>query len=168
MILLIFTGLFCVCVCDCVKIFTGIFTAEMVFKVIALDPYYYFQERWNIFDGIIVSLSLIELCLESLKNMSVLRSFRLVSLNVIWTCIKKQAKPLELSVSMYKCVIKFGCFIKVINNTNSVFQLTIHTFIAVFACVQYIQTCSHLANNTKKSELVRIYQTWRAGLLCYN
>ncbi|KAG7253748.1 hypothetical protein CRUP_003796, partial [Coryphaenoides rupestris] len=43
------------------SVFTGIFTAEMCFKIIALDPYYYFQEGWNIFDAIIVSLSLMEL-----------------------------------------------------------------------------------------------------------
>ncbi|XP_061648379.1 sodium channel, voltage-gated, type I-like, alpha isoform X1 [Phyllopteryx taeniolatus] len=59
-------------------VFTGIFTAEMVFKIIAMDPYYYFQEGWNIFDGIIVSLSLMELCLSNVVGMSVLRSFRLL------------------------------------------------------------------------------------------
>lgn len=64
------------------QVFTGIFTAEMVFKIIALDPYYYFQQGWNIFDSIIVTLSLMEFCLSSLSsmgNLSVLRSFRLVS-----------------------------------------------------------------------------------------
>ncbi|XP_076731137.1 sodium channel protein type 2 subunit alpha isoform X1 [Maylandia zebra] len=83
------------------KIFTGIFTAEMVFKVIALDPYYYFQERWNIFDGIIVSLSLIELCLENLKNMSVLRSFRLLrvfKLAKSWPTLNKLIKIIGNSV----------------------------------------------------------------------
>ncbi|XP_074551499.1 sodium channel, voltage-gated, type I-like, alpha isoform X1 [Halichoeres trimaculatus] len=59
-------------------VFTGIFTAEMVLKIIAMDPYYYFQEGWNIFDAIIVSLSLIELSLEGVGGMSVLRSFRLL------------------------------------------------------------------------------------------
>ncbi|OCT61126.1 hypothetical protein XELAEV_18047146mg [Xenopus laevis] len=59
-------------------VFTGIFTAEMVFKLIALDPYYYFQEGWNIFDGIIVSLSLMELGLANVEGLSVLRSFRLL------------------------------------------------------------------------------------------
>ncbi|KAM8933727.1 sodium channel protein type 2 subunit alpha-like isoform 3-T3 [Pelodytes ibericus] len=59
-------------------VFTGIFTAEMVFKLIALDPYYYFQEGWNIFDGIIVSLSLMELGLADVEGLSVLRSFRLL------------------------------------------------------------------------------------------
>lgn len=59
--------------------FTCIFTAEMVLKIIAMDPYYYFQEGWNIFDGIIVTLSLLEVSLSSVVGMSVLRSFRLVS-----------------------------------------------------------------------------------------
>ncbi|KAL8164875.1 UNVERIFIED_CONTAM: Sodium channel protein type 5 subunit alpha, partial [Gekko kuhli] len=59
-------------------VFTGIFTAEMIFKVIALDPYYYFQQGWNIFDSIIVTLSLMELSLSSMGNVSVLRSFRLL------------------------------------------------------------------------------------------
>ncbi|NWX24747.1 SCN5A protein, partial [Aegotheles bennettii] len=68
-------------------IFTGIFTAEMILKIIALDPYYYFQQRWNIFDSVIVTLSLIELSLPRHKTkkqkrkggvLSVLRSFRLL------------------------------------------------------------------------------------------
>ncbi|XP_036378502.1 sodium channel, voltage gated, type V-like, alpha b isoform X1 [Megalops cyprinoides] len=59
-------------------VFTGIFTAEMVLKIIALDPYYYFQQGWNIFDSIIVSLSLMELGLSNVEGLSVLRSFRLL------------------------------------------------------------------------------------------
>ncbi|XP_047672352.1 sodium channel protein type 4 subunit alpha B isoform X3 [Tachysurus fulvidraco] len=58
-------------------VFTGIFTAEMVFKLIALDPYYYFQVGWNIFDSIIVTMSLVELGLANVQGLSVLRSFRL-------------------------------------------------------------------------------------------
>lgn len=54
------------------------FTAEMVFKIIAFDPYYYFQKRWNIFDCIIVTVSLIELGAAKKGSLSVLRTFRLV------------------------------------------------------------------------------------------
>lgn len=69
------------------QVFTGIFTTEMILKIIALDPYYYFQQHWNIFDSVIVTLSLIELSLpkqgkkERRKGgvLSVLRSFRLVT-----------------------------------------------------------------------------------------
>lgn len=68
------------------QVFTGIFTAEMVLKIIALDPYYYFQTGWNIFDGIIVTLSLLELCLARVGGMSVLRSFRLVRVQNIFWC----------------------------------------------------------------------------------
>ncbi|XP_059200403.1 sodium channel protein type 4 subunit alpha B-like [Centropristis striata] len=59
-------------------VFTGIFTAEMVLKLIAMDPYYYFQQGWNIFDGVIVCLSLMELGLSNVEGLSVLRSFRLL------------------------------------------------------------------------------------------
>ncbi|KAK2859815.1 hypothetical protein Q5P01_004435 [Channa striata] len=59
-------------------VFSGIFTAEMVLKIIALDPYYYFQTGWNIFDSIIVCLSLMELGLSDVEGLSVLRSFRLL------------------------------------------------------------------------------------------
>lgn len=46
----------------------------------ALSPKYYFQEGWNIFDFLIVALSLLELGLEGVQGLSVLRSFRLVSI----------------------------------------------------------------------------------------
>uniref|UniRef100_A0A8C4YQ97 Sodium channel protein n=1 Tax=Gopherus evgoodei TaxID=1825980 RepID=A0A8C4YQ97_9SAUR len=59
-------------------VFTGIFAAEMFLKIIAKDPYYYFQEGWNIFDSFIVTLSLVELGLANVEGLSVLRSFRLL------------------------------------------------------------------------------------------
>ncbi|NXD06026.1 SCN2A protein, partial [Nothocercus nigrocapillus] len=59
-------------------VFTGIFAAEMVLKIIAMDPYYYFQGGWNIFDSFIVTLSLAELFLSNVDGLSVLRSFRLL------------------------------------------------------------------------------------------
>nr|XP_046270866.1 sodium channel protein type 4 subunit alpha B isoform X1 [Scatophagus argus] len=59
-------------------VFTGIFTAEMVLKLLAMDPYFYFQVGWNIFDSIIVTMSLLELGLANVQGLSVLRSFRLM------------------------------------------------------------------------------------------
>lgn len=52
---------------------------EATMKLVAMSPKYYFQEGWNIFDFIIVALSLLELGLEGVQGLSVLRSFRLVS-----------------------------------------------------------------------------------------
>ncbi|XP_061731147.1 sodium channel, voltage gated, type VIII, alpha subunit b isoform X4 [Nerophis ophidion] len=59
-------------------VFTGIFAGEMFAKLIAMDPYYYFQGGWNCFDGFIVTLSLVELMLADVEGLSVLRSFRLL------------------------------------------------------------------------------------------
>ncbi|XP_037647228.1 sodium channel, voltage gated, type VIII, alpha subunit b isoform X6 [Sebastes umbrosus] len=59
-------------------VFTGIFAGEMFAKLVAMDPYYYFQEGWNCFDGFIVTLSLVELGLADVEGLSVLRSFRLL------------------------------------------------------------------------------------------
>lgn len=71
----------------------------MFLKLIAMDPYYYFQEGWNIFDGFIVSLSLMELSLANVEGLSVLRSFRLVFIFqslMNATYLKKRSVPLKL------------------------------------------------------------------------
>ena len=59
--------------------FTGIFTAEAALKIIALGFYKYLQDKWSCFDIIIVILSLVELGLSNVKGLTILRSFRLVS-----------------------------------------------------------------------------------------
>ncbi|XP_015225954.1 PREDICTED: sodium channel protein type 2 subunit alpha-like [Cyprinodon variegatus] len=83
------------------QVFTAIFTVEMVLKIIALDPYYYFQVRWNIFDAVIVCLSLAEVLLQSVKGMSILRSFRLLrvfKLAKSWPTLNKLIKIIGNSV----------------------------------------------------------------------
>lgn len=59
--------------------FTATFAVEASMKIMALSPKFYFREGWNVFDTIIVGLSLLELGLEGVYGLSVLRSFRLVS-----------------------------------------------------------------------------------------
>ncbi|KAA0200133.1 voltage gated sodium channel [Hyalella azteca] len=56
------------------------FTIEAFTKLMAMSPKFYFQEGWNIFDFFIVALSLIELGLEGVQGLSVLRSFRLLGI----------------------------------------------------------------------------------------
>ncbi|XP_055662607.1 sodium channel protein type 5 subunit alpha-like isoform X2 [Falco peregrinus] len=58
------------------KVFTLIFTAEMILKIIALDPYNYFQQKWNIFDSIVVMIGLISFK-ENLSSFRLLRIFKL-------------------------------------------------------------------------------------------
>jgi len=65
------------------KVFTGIYTAEAVMKLIVLSPKFYFEERRNIFDFIIVLLSHLELLLgdQNPPGTSALRILRLVKKN---------------------------------------------------------------------------------------
>ncbi|XP_078316452.1 sodium channel protein para-like isoform X16 [Crassostrea virginica] len=59
-------------------VFTGIFAAEAFLKLIALSPVYYFKDGWNCFDFFIVTLSFVEMALDGVSGLSVLRSFRLL------------------------------------------------------------------------------------------
>ena len=62
------------------QVFTTIFTLEAVLKIIAMSPVNYLKDKWNCFDIVIVVLSLVELGLSNVKGLSILRSFRLVSM----------------------------------------------------------------------------------------
>ena len=65
------------------QFFTATFGIEAGLKLLANSPKFYFREGWNIFDFIIVTLSLVELGLESASGISVLRSFRLVKFQLL-------------------------------------------------------------------------------------
>jgi hypothetical protein len=64
-------------------VFTSIFTAETVLKIIAMTPAKFLRNGWNVFDLLIVTVSLIELGLANVKGLSVLRTFRLVSITIM-------------------------------------------------------------------------------------
>ncbi|XP_016020920.2 sodium channel protein type 7 subunit alpha isoform X1 [Rousettus aegyptiacus] len=59
-------------------VFIGIFTGEMIFKIIAMHPYGYFQAGWNIFDSLIVFHGLAELFLVNIHGMALFRPFRVL------------------------------------------------------------------------------------------
>ena len=67
------------------QVCTFMFLVEMILKLIAFKFRGYIKSRWNIFDGVVVVISLIDTVL-TLSNLidntgtSVLRSFRLVSI----------------------------------------------------------------------------------------
>ena len=57
--------------------FTGIFLLEAVLKISAMGRQY-FKTGWNIFDLVIVVVSLLDLGLENVDGLSVMRGVRLV------------------------------------------------------------------------------------------
>ncbi|KAI6074780.1 Sodium channel protein type 5 subunit alpha-like protein [Aix galericulata] len=76
------------------KVFTLIFAAEMVLKIIALDPYYYFQQKWNIFDSVVVMVGLISFS----ANLSFFRLLRIFKLAKIWPALNTLMKIILNSV----------------------------------------------------------------------
>lgn len=68
-----------------------VFVIEAVLKILALGPIRYFRDTWNTFDFTVVALGLIEMGLEGVQGLSVLRSFRLVSVSTLFSFeIKKR------------------------------------------------------------------------------
>uniref|UniRef100_G1KIU2 Sodium channel protein n=1 Tax=Anolis carolinensis TaxID=28377 RepID=G1KIU2_ANOCA len=100
------------------KIFTGIFTAEVILKIIAMDPYYYFQQSSNIFDSIVVFISIIELSIPSGKKgtFTVLRTLRLLR-------VFKLAKSWPTLNTLIKIIL---------NSINALSNLTLVLALIVF------------------------------------
>lgn len=59
------------------KVFMAVFTAECIIKLMALQKEF-FQAGWNIFDIFIVGISYLDIIIETVLNLSVMRGMRLV------------------------------------------------------------------------------------------
>ncbi|XP_066529784.1 voltage-dependent T-type calcium channel subunit alpha-1H [Hoplias malabaricus] len=59
-------------------VFTSMFVLEMIFKLVAFGTYGYIKNPYNIFDGIIVVISVWEIVGQADGGLSVLRTFRLL------------------------------------------------------------------------------------------
>ncbi|XP_012582566.1 PREDICTED: sodium channel protein type 7 subunit alpha [Condylura cristata] len=72
-------------------VFIGIFTTEMILKIIAMHPYGYFQVGWNIFDSLIVFHGLTEFYLANVPGFAafrILRLLRIFKLGKYWPTFK--------------------------------------------------------------------------------
>uniref|UniRef100_A0A8C2SLZ4 Voltage-dependent L-type calcium channel subunit alpha n=1 Tax=Capra hircus TaxID=9925 RepID=A0A8C2SLZ4_CAPHI len=89
-------------------VFTGVFTVEMVLKVIAFKPKGYFSDAWNTFDSLIVIGSIVDVALSEADV-----SIQLCIRTLLWTFIKSfqvRAMPgasLSLKI-MCKSAVMFG------------------------------------------------------------
>ncbi|XP_041474173.1 voltage-dependent T-type calcium channel subunit alpha-1I-like isoform X5 [Lytechinus variegatus] len=59
-------------------IFTSLFALEMILKIIAYGPVGYVSNGFNVFDGLIVIVSVVEVLQDGSGGLSVLRTFRLL------------------------------------------------------------------------------------------
>uniref|UniRef100_A0A7M4FRM8 Voltage-dependent L-type calcium channel subunit alpha n=1 Tax=Crocodylus porosus TaxID=8502 RepID=A0A7M4FRM8_CROPO len=145
-------------------VFTGVFTVEMVLKVIAFKPKGYFSDAWNTFDSLIVIGSIVDVVLSEADNSEdsarisitffrLFRVMRLVKLlsrgegirTLLWTFIKSfQALPyVALLIAMLffiYAVIGMQVFGKVAMrdnnqiNRNNNFQTFPQAVLLLFRC----------------------------------
>jgi len=92
-------------------IFTWLFTAEMIFKLIGLGPKQYIKDYYNVFDCCIVILSLIDFILsisipkenigsatDVLKAFRALRLMRMIKLARRWTALQEILAKMVMSL----------------------------------------------------------------------
>uniref|UniRef100_A0A6Q2XAD2 Voltage-dependent L-type calcium channel subunit alpha n=1 Tax=Esox lucius TaxID=8010 RepID=A0A6Q2XAD2_ESOLU len=145
-------------------IFTAVFTAEMVIKLIAFKPRHYFTDAWNTFDALIVVGSVVDIAITEVNNTEdsarisitffrLFRVMRLVKLlsrgegirTLLWTFIKSfQALPyVALLIAMLffiYAVIGMQVFGKVAMvdgtqiNRNNNFQTFPQAVLLLFRC----------------------------------
>uniref|UniRef100_H0VQI0 Sodium voltage-gated channel alpha subunit 7 n=1 Tax=Cavia porcellus TaxID=10141 RepID=H0VQI0_CAVPO len=84
-------------------VFIGIFTAEMILKIIAMHPYQYFQVGWNIFDSIIVLFGLAEFYLANIAGLGDFRQLRI--LGKYWPTFRKLMLTLSNSLMALRDII---------------------------------------------------------------
>uniref|UniRef100_A0A6I8NSM7 Voltage-dependent L-type calcium channel subunit alpha n=1 Tax=Ornithorhynchus anatinus TaxID=9258 RepID=A0A6I8NSM7_ORNAN len=145
-------------------VFTGLFTAEMLLKIIAFKPKHYFCDAWNTFDALIVVGSLVDIAVTEVNSSEdssrisitffrLFRVMRLVKLlskgegirTLLWTFIKSfQALPyVALLIAMIffiYAVIGMQTFGKVAMqdgtqiNRNNNFQTFPQAVLLLFRC----------------------------------
>ncbi|XP_032404158.1 sodium channel protein type 2 subunit alpha-like isoform X2 [Xiphophorus hellerii] len=102
-------------------VFTAIFTAELLLKVLALGIKGYFKVSWHIFDFIVIILSLLDLCLANVKGLSLLRSVRLLRplrLGRWWSALGMLMKITWFSVGNLSVVLVFVVFMFAVVGTQ--------------------------------------------------
>ncbi|XP_070583159.1 sodium channel protein type 5 subunit alpha-like [Erythrolamprus reginae] len=110
-------------------IFTAIFTAEMILKIIAMDPYHYFQQCSNVFDSVIVLISVIELSTsaETKENRKGKKGGKKGSFSVLRTLRLLRVFKLAKSWPTLNTLIKI-----ILNSVDALGNLTLVLAIIVF------------------------------------
>ena len=71
--------------------FSTVFLIEMIFKLVGLSPRAYARDKFNLFDGMVVCLWLVEVSASGSSALSALRAFRLLRIFKLlrsWTSLR--------------------------------------------------------------------------------
>lgn len=108
--------------------FAIVFVIECLVQHIALKPYHYWTQTDTAFDGIVVTLSIVELCIEGNSIMTAFRSFRLLR---IFKLAKKWYSFRMLLKTIARTVLSLGSFGLLLILVIIVFALAGQSFFAL-------------------------------------
>nr|XP_006811385.1 PREDICTED: voltage-dependent T-type calcium channel subunit alpha-1H-like [Saccoglossus kowalevskii] len=92
-------------------VFTSLFALEMVLKILAYGPVMYIRNGFNVFDGIIVVLSIIEIAQDGTGGLSVLRTFRLLRILKLVRFMPALRRQLVVMLKTMDNVATFFCLL---------------------------------------------------------
>uniref|UniRef100_A0A5K3EQK2 Sodium channel protein n=1 Tax=Mesocestoides corti TaxID=53468 RepID=A0A5K3EQK2_MESCO len=121
--------------------FTTTFTVEGVLKLVALGPKKYFADSWNIFDFVVVLFSLIEIPLDNVRGLSILRAFRLLR-------VFKLAKSWQTMKLLFSIVART---LNALGNLTAVLMISIFVF-AVLGMSLFGESYQQFTNKTRFPE----------------
>ena len=101
-------------------VLTIAFIVEMVFKVLGLGPKKYVQDNFNIFDALVVFMSIVELAMANSGSLSALRSFRILR---VLKLVRSWKKLQNFLYTIYLTLISLGEFSFVVILTVFIFAL---------------------------------------------
>uniref|UniRef100_A0A8C4V1A1 Voltage-dependent L-type calcium channel subunit alpha n=1 Tax=Falco tinnunculus TaxID=100819 RepID=A0A8C4V1A1_FALTI len=106
-------------------VFTGVFTVEMVLKVIAFKPKHYFTDAWNTFDALIVVGSVVDIAITEVN----------VSSNC--SCTKKNSEDsARISITFFR-LFRVMRLVKLLSRGEGIRTL-LWTFIKSFQALPYV------------------------------
>uniref|UniRef100_A0A673TQM7 Sodium channel protein n=1 Tax=Suricata suricatta TaxID=37032 RepID=A0A673TQM7_SURSU len=134
-------------------VFTGIFMAEMVLKIIALDPYSYFSRGWNIFDSVVALLSFVDVMSSQKPSPLFLRFLRVLR-------VFKLAKSWPTLNTLIKII---GHSVGALGNLTVVLAIVVFIF-SVVGMQLFGSKFNSVRNNTKScSPPVPCLRRWHMG-----
>ncbi|KAM9504465.1 voltage-dependent L-type calcium channel subunit alpha-1D-like [Salvelinus alpinus] len=116
-------------------VFTGVFTVEMIFKLIAFKPRGYFGDAWNVFDALVVIGSVVDIILTQLCVKVALWVFHL-SLNLPPSLSQNTEDSARISITFFR-LFRVMRLVKLLSRGEGIRTL-LWTFIKSFQALPYV------------------------------
>uniref|UniRef100_A0A8C2GSX4 Voltage-dependent L-type calcium channel subunit alpha n=1 Tax=Cyprinus carpio TaxID=7962 RepID=A0A8C2GSX4_CYPCA len=102
-------------------LFTGLFTVEMILKLIAFKPRHYFVDAWNTFDALIVVGSVVDIAITEVNR---------------WECLPALSYNARISITFFR-LFRVMRLVKLLSRGEGIRTL-LWTFIKSFQALPYV------------------------------